>query len=113
MNSNQFARTRLTFGKENMEKLYNARVIVFGIGGVGSYVVEALARSGIGAIDIVDDDKICLTKRIAIVSVNCRQSLFDLSWFYCIKSIRFVTSIVFHFDFLYYKRRSLICLLFL
>ena len=61
MNTNQFARTRLTFGKENMEKLYNARVIVFGIGGVGSYVVEALVRSGIGAIDIVDDDKICLS----------------------------------------------------
>ena len=61
MGSNQFARTRLTFGKENMEKLRKARVIVFGIGGVGSYVVEALVRSGIGAIDIVDDDKICLT----------------------------------------------------
>ena len=61
MNYNQFARTRLTFGKENMEKLYKARVIVFGIGGVGSYVVEALVRSGIGAIDIVDDDKICLS----------------------------------------------------
>ena len=61
MNTYQFARTRLTFGKENMEKLYNARVIVFGIGGVGSYVVEALVRSGIGAIDIVDDDRICLT----------------------------------------------------
>lgn len=61
MNTNQFARTQLTFGKANMEKLYNARVIVFGIGGVGSYVVEALVRSGIGAIDIVDDDKICLT----------------------------------------------------
>lgn len=61
MNTYQFARTRLTFGKENMEKLYNARVIVFGIGGVGSYVVEALVRSGIGAIDIVDDDKICVT----------------------------------------------------
>lgn len=61
MNTNQFARTRLTFGKENMEKLFNARVIVFGIGGVGSYVVEALVRSGIGAIDIVDNDKICLS----------------------------------------------------
>ena len=61
MNTYQFARTKLTFGKDNMEKLYNARVIVFGIGGVGSYVVEALVRSGIGAIDIVDDDKICLT----------------------------------------------------
>ena len=61
MNKNQFARIRLTFGKVNMEKLYNARVIVFGIGGVGSYAVEALVRSGIGAIDIVDDDKICLS----------------------------------------------------
>ena len=61
MNTNQFARTTLTFGKENMEKLYKARVIVFGIGGVGSYVVESLVRSGIGAIDIVDDDKICLS----------------------------------------------------
>jgi len=61
MNTYQFARTRLTFGKENMEKLYNARVIVFGIGGVGSYVVEALVRSGVGAIDIVDDDKVCMT----------------------------------------------------
>ncbi len=56
-----FARTRLIFGKDNMEKLYNARVMVFGIGGVGSYAVEALVRSGIGAIDIVDDDKICLS----------------------------------------------------
>ena len=61
MNKHQFTRTALTFGKENMEKLYNARVIVFGIGGVGSYVVESLVRSGIGAIDIVDDDKICLS----------------------------------------------------
>ena len=59
--TDQFARTQLTFGKENMKKLHNARVIVFGIGGVGSYVVEALVRSGIGAIDIVDDDKICLS----------------------------------------------------
>ena len=57
----QFARNLLTFGAENMEKLSKARVIVFGIGGVGSYVVEALVRSGIGAIDIVDDDKICVS----------------------------------------------------
>ncbi|MBO4546057.1 MAG: tRNA threonylcarbamoyladenosine dehydratase [Treponema sp.] len=61
MNQMQLSRTRLTFGKENMQKLSGARVIVFGIGGVGSYVVEALVRSGIGAIDIVDDDKICLS----------------------------------------------------
>lgn len=70
MNTNQFARTRLIFGKDNMEKLYNARVIIFGIGGVGSYVVEALVRSGIGAIDIVDDDKICLS--------NLNRQLFAL-----------------------------------
>lgn len=57
----QFARTCLTFGKENILKLQNSRVIVFGLGGVGSYVVEALVRSGIGAIDIVDDDKISLS----------------------------------------------------
>ena len=59
MNKNQFVRTELIFGNDNMEKLYGARVIVFGIGGVGSYVVEALVRSGIGAIDIVDNDKLC------------------------------------------------------
>lgn len=57
----QFARTRLTFGKENMEKFEKSKVIVFGLGGVGSYAVEALVRSGIGEISIVDDDKICLT----------------------------------------------------
>jgi len=49
------------FGKEGMEKLKNARVAVFGIGGVGGYTVEALARSGVGSIDIIDDDKVCLT----------------------------------------------------
>lgn len=58
---NQFSRTELTFGKEAMEKLYSSRVAVFGIGGVGGYVVEALVRSGLGAIDIIDDDKVCLT----------------------------------------------------
>lgn len=58
---NEFSRTELTLGKENMEKLKSSRVAVFGIGGVGGYVVEALARSGVGEIDIVDDDKICLT----------------------------------------------------
>lgn len=58
---NQFSRTELIFGKEAMEKLASSRVAVFGIGGVGGYTVEALARSGVGAIDIIDDDKICLT----------------------------------------------------
>jgi tRNA A37 threonylcarbamoyladenosine dehydratase len=58
---NQFSRTQLLLGKEGMEKLQNARVAVFGIGGVGGYVVEALVRSGVGEIDIFDDDKVCLT----------------------------------------------------
>lgn len=48
-------------GKEKMERLFSARVAVFGIGGVGGYTVEALARSGIGTLDLIDDDKICLT----------------------------------------------------
>lgn len=58
---NQFSRTELLFGKEAMEKLYSSRVAVFGIGGVGGYTVEALVRSGVGAIDLIDDDKVCLT----------------------------------------------------
>ena len=58
---NQFARTELLFGKEAMQKLNNSRVAVFGIGGVGGYTVEALVRSGVGAIDLIDDDKVCLT----------------------------------------------------
>jgi tRNA A37 threonylcarbamoyladenosine dehydratase len=58
---NQFSRTEILFGKEAMERLANARVAIFGIGGVGGYTCEALVRSGVGAFDLVDDDKICLT----------------------------------------------------
>ena len=58
---NQFSRTELLFGKEAMERLGASRVAVFGIGGVGGYVCEALVRSGVGAIDLVDDDRVCLT----------------------------------------------------
>lgn len=58
---NQYSRTELIFGKEAMEKLASSRVAVFGIGGVGGYAVEALARSGVGALDLIDDDRICLT----------------------------------------------------
>ena len=57
----QFSRTELLLGKEAMEKLKNAKVAVFGIGGVGGYVCEALVRSGVGAFDLIDDDKVCLT----------------------------------------------------
>ncbi|MDE7203489.1 MAG: tRNA threonylcarbamoyladenosine dehydratase [Lachnospiraceae bacterium] len=57
----QFSRTELLVGAEGIEKLKNSRVAVFGIGGVGGYVVEALARSGIGTLDLIDNDKVCLT----------------------------------------------------
>ncbi|MDR3364629.1 MAG: tRNA threonylcarbamoyladenosine dehydratase [Clostridiales Family XIII bacterium] len=57
----QFARTALQFGRDAMQKLYSAKIAVFGVGGVGGYTAEALARTGIGAIDLYDDDKICLT----------------------------------------------------
>ena len=57
----RFARTELLLGKSGMERLKSARVAVFGIGGVGGHVVEALARSGIGAIDLVDHDQVSLS----------------------------------------------------
>lgn len=56
-----FSRTELLVGKPAMEWLAQARVAVFGIGGVGGYTVEALARSGVGALDLIDDDRVCLT----------------------------------------------------
>ena len=58
---NQFSRTELLLGKEAIEKLAKSRVAVFGIGGVGGYTVEALARSGVGALDLIDDDRVCIT----------------------------------------------------
>ncbi len=57
----QFSRTELLLGKEALERLAGCRVAVFGIGGVGGYVCEALARSGVGALDLIDDDKVCLS----------------------------------------------------
>ena len=57
----QFARTELLVGSAAMERLWNARVAVFGIGGVGGYAVEALARSGIGTLDLFDHDTVSLT----------------------------------------------------
>ena len=58
---NQFSRTQLLIGAEGMEKLFSSHVAVFGIGGVGGYVCEALIRSGVGKFDLIDDDKVCLT----------------------------------------------------
>ncbi len=59
--SEEFQRTELLYGKEAMERFFKCRVAVFGIGGVGGYVVEALARSGIGALDLIDNDTVCLS----------------------------------------------------
>ena len=58
---NQFSRTELLLGADAMEKLKNSRVAVFGVGGVGGYTVEALARSGVGTIDLIDDDEVVLS----------------------------------------------------
>lgn len=58
---NQFSRTQLIYGEAAMRKLASSRVAVFGIGGVGGFAVEALVRSGIGALDLIDHDRVCLT----------------------------------------------------
>lgn len=58
---NQFSRTQILLGKDAMIKLSKAKVAIFGIGGVGGHTAEALARSGVGKLDIIDNDKICLT----------------------------------------------------
>ena len=58
---NEFSRTELLLGKDAMKTLKRATVAVFGIGGVGSFTAEALARSGVGGIALFDDDKVCLT----------------------------------------------------
>lgn len=61
INESRFSRTSRIFGEDALEKLSKSSVIVFGAGGVGGYVIEALARSGIGRLDIVDNDKIALS----------------------------------------------------
>lgn len=58
---NQFSRSELLLGEEGIQKLKESRIAIFGIGGVGGYTVEALARSGVGTFDLIDDDKVCLT----------------------------------------------------
>ena len=59
--ANQFTRTELLVGAAALERLARCRVAVFGVGGVGGYAVEALARSGVGALDLIDNDTVCLS----------------------------------------------------
>ena len=59
--TDRFSRTEMLLGSDAMEKLRNARGAVFGLGGVGGYIVEALARSGVGALDIIDNDTVSIT----------------------------------------------------
>ena len=58
---NQFSRSQLLLGEDSMRKLSEAKVAIFGIGGVGGYTAESLARTGIGSFVLIDDDKVCLT----------------------------------------------------
>ena len=76
---NQFSRTQLLLGKEAMDKLKNSRVAVFGIGGVGGYVCEALVRSGVGHFDLIDDDKVMKERMLDInpdIEVNVHKCFF-------------------------------------
>ncbi len=68
----QFSRTELLLGKNSMEILKNACVAVFGIGGVGGYVCEALVRSGVYHFDLIDDDKVCLTNLNRQIIATCK-----------------------------------------
>lgn len=69
---NQFERTEALLGLENMERLKHARVAVFGIGGVGGYTVEALARSGIGTLDLIDKDTVSLSNINRQIHATCQ-----------------------------------------
>ena len=58
---NEYSRTELLIGEEALEKLNNASVMIFGVGGVGSHCIEALARSGVGKLTLIDNDKVSVT----------------------------------------------------
>ncbi|WP_295086712.1 tRNA threonylcarbamoyladenosine dehydratase [Ruminococcus sp.] len=77
--SERFSRTQLLFGEEAMNILARSHVAVFGIGGVGGYTVEALARSGIGALDLIDDDKVCITNiNRQIIALNSTIGMYKV-----------------------------------
>ena len=77
----QYSRTEMLFGKEAMEKLRRSRVAVFGVGGVGGYVAEALARSGVGALDLIDNDVVApsdLNRQIIALRSTIGQNKVDV-----------------------------------
>lgn len=98
--ANQFSRTQLMLGNKAMQNLKNSRVAVFGVGGVGGYVIEALARSGVGTLDIIDNDTVSVTnlnrqiialhstigqskvdvmkKRIADINPDCKVNVYNM-----------------------------------
>ena len=77
-----FARTRLLLGQDGLDRLAAARVAVFGVGGVGGYVVEALARSGVGALDLIDSDTVDATNlnRQIIATVDASETRINVRW---------------------------------
>ena len=78
---NQFSRTQLLLGKEGISRLQNAKVAIFGIGGVGGFAAEGLARSGVGHLTLVDDDNICLTnvnRQVMATARNVGQDKVDV-----------------------------------
>lgn len=80
--NNQFLRTEMLIGKDAVEKLNNSRVAVFGVGGVGGYVVEALSRAGVGNIDIIDNDTISvsnLNRQIIALNSTVGKNKVDVS----------------------------------
>ena len=77
--SDRFSRTQLLFGEEAMKILAGSRVAIFGVGGVGGYAVEALARSGVGALDLIDDDKVCVTNiNRQIIALNSTIGMYKV-----------------------------------
>ena len=66
---NQYSRTELLIGEENIKKLQQSKVAIFGVGGVGSFVVEALARAGVGALVIIDHDEVDITNDATLMIV--------------------------------------------
>ena len=77
--SDIFSRTELLVGEEAMDILANSRVAVFGVGGVGGFTVEALARSGVGALDLIDDDKVCVTNiNRQIIALNSTVGMYKV-----------------------------------